>query len=153
MVLKNIWRQLRERLGDSSALDDGASEADVEYAAAALMIEMCEADLAVAPDELRVVSQALSEVFGLGPARVSELIAAAKSRSQQDVSYYPHVEVVNQLCGPVEKERIVECLWKVAAADGRIDKYEEHYLRRLCQLLHLPHRVFIQTKHRILDPG
>ena len=34
----------------------------------------------------------------------------------------------------------------VAYADGHVDKYEEHYLRKLGNLLYVPHSVFIQTK-------
>ncbi len=151
MVFKNIWHQLRSRLGDPAADEDGDAERDVEFAAAALMIEMCEADLSTAPSELDAVARALEKEFALPRARVEELIAQARTQSRRDVSYYPHVEVVNELCGLEEKERIVECLWRIAAADGRLDKYEEHYLRRLCELLHVPHRLFVQTKHRVLD--
>lgn len=151
MVLKDIWQQLRTRLGDPAADDGGDPERDVEFAAAALMIEMCEADLKTAPSELDAVARALEQEFALPRARVEELIGQARARSRREVSYYPHVEVVNELCGVEEKERIVECLWRIAAADGRVDKYEEHYLRRLCELLHLPHRLFMQTKHRVLD--
>jgi len=39
---------------------------------------------------------------------------------------------------------------KMAYADHELDKYEEHLLRRLAELLHVPHKDFIQTKHKTL---
>ena len=41
----------------------------------------------------------------------------------------------------------MEQLWRVAWADGRIDRYEEQILRRVADLIHLRHGEFIQAKH------
>ena len=35
-----------------------------------------------------------------------------------------------------------------AFADGEVDKYEEHLIRRISDLLHVPHRQFIAAKLR-----
>ena len=40
-------------------------------------------------------------------------------------------------------------LWRVAFADGRIDKYEEHLVRKAADLLYVPHRHFIRAKLKI----
>lgn len=147
--MKKIWQELKQVLG-GEAEETVGSEQGAQYAAAALMIEMCESDLHTDPKELAAVAESLRAVFALDPSEVDRLMRRASRTNESDVSYYPHVERVNELCGPEEKRAIVECLWRVAAADGRIDKYEEHYLRRLCELIHVPHRVFIQARHRIL---
>jgi len=41
----------------------------------------------------------------------------------------------------------------VAFADGRIDKYEEHLIRRMADLLHLNHREYMQARHRAEEQG
>jgi len=115
------------------------------------MIEMCEADFSTDPEELDAVAKALREVFQLGDGVVQQLIEDSRRNNDAEISYFPHVETVNRLCGQDEKSAIVRSLWKVAAADGEIDKYEEHYLRRLCELIHVPHRVFLQTRNQVLD--
>ena len=43
---------------------------------------------------------------------------------------------------------MVELLWRVAYADGDLDKYEEHLVRRIADLIHVPHSVFIRMKHK-----
>lgn len=145
--MKKIWQDLRTALGASNPADDDAEVA--HYAAAALMIEMCEADLQTDPAELEAVASSLESVFALSHDEIQGLIREARRNNRADISYFPHVETVNRLCGPDEKARIVTCLWQVAAADGQLDKYEEHYLRRLCELIHVPHRLFIQTRHEV----
>jgi len=37
-------------------------------------------------------------------------------------------------------------MWEVAYADGRIDRYEEHLIRKISELLHLSHKDFITGK-------
>ena len=41
-------------------------------------------------------------------------------------------------------------LWEVAYADGRIDKYEEHLLRRLVDLLHIPMADYIRAREAVV---
>ena len=36
--------------------------------------------------------------------------------------------------------------WKVAKADNVIDKYEEHRIRKLSELLYINHTEFIKAK-------
>lgn len=145
--MKRIWEELKSALGTSAPDNDEAQVA--HHAAAALMIEMCEADMKTEPEELAAVADALSKVFDLEPKEIDRLVRQARRNNHAEISYYPHVETVNRLCGPEEKTQIVRSLWQVAAADGRLDKYEEHYLRRLCELIHVPHRLFVQTRHEV----
>jgi uncharacterized tellurite resistance protein B-like protein len=42
-------------------------------------------------------------------------------------------------------------LWQVAYADGSLDPYEEALVRKIADLIYVPHREFIQAKHRIQE--
>jgi len=46
---------------------------------------------------------------------------------------------------------VVEMLWRVAFADGRIDRYEEALVRKIAELIYVPHRDFIRARHRVQD--
>ena len=39
-------------------------------------------------------------------------------------------------------------MWKMAFADGSIDRYEEHLIRRVSDLIYVPHVNFIEAKHK-----
>ena len=41
---------------------------------------------------------------------------------------------------------IIEYLWRVAYADAYIHKYEEYYIRKIADLLHVSHSDYIKTK-------
>ena len=142
-----FWKELTRKLGFEEAAAD--EERSASLAAAALLLEMTEADMEVTPEERNAVRVALAQTFGLDEASIDETMRQAVRQIDREVSYFPHVETINDLCGPEDKERIVEQMWRVAFADGSLDKYEEHYLRRLCELLHVPHRTFIQARHRV----
>ena len=58
---------------------------------------------------------------------------------------------LHEFTGLVNKEwdkkiKLLQALWKVANADNKIDKYEEYYIRKIKDLLHLSDQDFIQAK-------
>ena len=65
----------------------------------------------------------------------------AKSRADASTSLFEFTSVLNQGCTPEQKVQIVRELWKVAYADGQLDRYEEHFVRRAAELLYVPTRT------------
>ena len=45
-----------------------------------------------------------------------------------------------------DKLDLIRNLWKVAYADGNLDKYEEHLLRKISDLIHVSHSDYINIK-------
>ena len=120
----------------------------LHLATAVLMIEIGRADFQIHEAELAVVADALQQRFGLSPAEQAELLELAHQQSQDSHSLHPFLRRINRHFDPQQKAEIVEDLWRVAFADGRLDKYEEYHIRRIADLLHLPHSAFIRAKHR-----
>jgi uncharacterized tellurite resistance protein B-like protein len=56
--------------------------------------------------------------------------------------------VINRHLSPIEKLRIVEYMWQVAYADGRISADENHLMSKIASLLFIPHADFILAKMR-----
>lgn len=121
----------------------------LELAAAALLVEVARADYHVGDDEEAAIGALLRETLDLDDEEIESLIELAHENSRHAVGLHPFTSVVHDRFAPEEKVRLFECLWRVAFADGNVDKYEEHMLRRIAKLLHLPHRDFIQTKLRV----
>ena len=44
------------------------------------------------------------------------------------------------------KVRVVEMMWQLVYADGDKDRYEEHLIRQVAELLYLSHAEFIQAR-------
>lgn len=123
---------------------------EVSLATACLMVELCQMDDHTSDEELIEVTRALKKTLDLSDALIQSLIEQARLRHDRDTSFYPYVTLVNEQLTADEKASLMRRMWRVAMADGQVDKYEEHYLRRLNDLLKLPKRTFLQTRHSVL---
>ena len=126
-----------------------AEKPSLELAAAALLVEVARADHQVDEDEEQAIAQLLEHTLNLGADEVESIIELAHEHSRDAVGLHSFTSVVHDRFDAQEKVLLFECLWRVAFADGSIDKYEEHMLRRIAELLHVPHRDFIRTKLRV----
>jgi uncharacterized tellurite resistance protein B-like protein len=130
-----------------------ARERALRLAAAALLFEIVRADGSVAGEELTVMRAALQSTFDLSPEQTGELVRLAEEQSKAASSLYEFTSLVDAGLDAAQKKRIVELLWLVAFADGRKDAHEEHLVRRIAGLLHVPHPDFIDAKLRARAHG
>ncbi len=147
-MLEQLRRLLEGRLRPALEAPERADEQALRLAAAALLVEVARADYDVDPGELETVEDAVREAFGLDAESAEALVAMARAEAEDAVSLYQFTSEINRRFDPAAKRRLVELLWRVAFADGRLDRYEEHLIRRIADLLHLPHRDFIRAKLR-----
>ncbi len=135
-------RQLFDPVGAGTAPEPPSPA----LAAAALLVEVARADYHVDDEETRQIAGVMRDTLGLAGEELESLLELAHEHSRDAVGLHPFTSVVHERFGDGEKRELFVCLWRVAFADGRIDKYEEHLLRRIADLLHVPHRDFIRTR-------
>ena len=100
------------------------------------MLEVAEADYVDEPEETQAILKALEAEFGLTHRTVTDLLERARKESAGASDMFP---TMNQRLDHEQKCRILTAMWRVAFADGNVDKYEEHLIRRVHELLHLDH--------------
>ncbi len=128
--------------------DPTSHERSLRLSAAVLMVEVMRADFDSAPEE-RARAQALIEsCYGLDASETAELIELAEAEADRATSLHEFTRRLTDHLDPEQREHLIELLWDLAYADGRIDKYEEYLLRRIADLLYVPHSAFIRAKHR-----
>ena len=125
-------------------------ERRLQMATAALMVEMLHVDEHVTTEEDEKLRHILKQRFHLDMSEIEILIELAHSEKHAATDYYTFTSLLNEHYTQQQKIRLVEDLWQLAYADKHLDKYEEHLLRRLAELLHVPHQDFIRTKHKTL---
>lgn len=118
-------------------------------ATAALLFEMSRADFKVSEKERRHVEKLVQDTFDLSAGETAELLALAEAEAEEATSLFQFTSLINEHFEAHEKVEVVELLWRVAYADGRLDKYEEHLVRNVAELIHVPHREFMKAKHRV----
>jgi uncharacterized tellurite resistance protein B-like protein len=120
----------------------------IQVATAALLIEMTRMDGQAQEAERARVKRAIETKFELPPEEITELLRLAEQEAHEATDYYQFTSLVKQRFTPAEKERLIEHLWAVAYADGHLNPYEEHLVRKIADLIYVPHAVFIAAKLR-----
>jgi uncharacterized tellurite resistance protein B-like protein len=121
-----------------------------ELASAALLIEVARADFEITPEELARLIGLLATTFDMSPADVELVTQQANDQVENAVSLHDFTRVINEHCSPEERNELIGLMWDVAAADGDLSKYEDHLIRRVADLLYVPHQEFIRLKHQAL---
>ena len=125
------------------------TERSYKFATAMLLLEMTRADFEVKETELSAVSSAIQRGFELSDEDTRELLELAESEIDQATSLYEFTHQINNELSNEKKRYIVELLWRVAYADGELDKYEDNFVRKIAELLHVRHSELIKAKHRV----
>lgn len=121
----------------------------VQRACCRLMLEVARLDPAGVERKREAVARAMREQFGTQVEELASMIADAARPENRLTSYYRPVALINSRCGAAEKARLIERLWRIAMADGGIDMYEEHLVRKLADLLYVAHADFILARRRV----
>jgi uncharacterized tellurite resistance protein B-like protein len=148
-VLGSLKRLFEERVAPEVAKSSSeAREHGLRLAAAALLFEVVRADGTAKDEELTIMRAAVQSTFGLARDEADELVHLAEKASRDAASLYEFTSLVDRELPFDEKKRLVELLWLVAFADAEKDAQEEHIVRRVAALLHVPHPDFIDAKIR-----
>jgi uncharacterized tellurite resistance protein B-like protein len=141
-------RDLFEATPPADRAEPGAERRPLQVAVAALLYEAARADYAEDTIEDSAAYAALGEIFGLDPGKCRALLEEGRARARQLTSFYAPVNVIKRDF-PLEKRiLLVECLWRVTFADGRLDPYEDHYVRKIARLLYLSNTQCVLARNR-----
>ena len=124
---------------------------DEALSVALLLLELARADYEFPEVERQRIVELLAQRYNLDNARTEALLQQAQAAGSEAVSLYDYVQALNARYGPEGKLELMELLWEVAYADGRLDANEEHLLRKLAGLLYVPDSDFIRTKLRVAE--
>ena len=113
---------------------------------AALLIEVARADYDWVKEEEHALVDQLVSILDLSREEVNGLIVVAENTVEESTSLYDFTSVINENLTKQQKFSLLHGMWKVALADGNLDRYEEHLIRKVADLLHLPHADYIKAK-------
>ncbi len=149
-MFKAISEFVQEKIskGNEEEIDE---QQILHLASTALLLEVSRADFDIQGEELTSIAKSLSERFNFSDEAANNLINLARTEQDTHVSIHPFIKIINDSCSAEEKKVLLEDLWRVAYADDKLDKYEEYQIRKIADLLYIPHSVFIQTKLNVTD--
>ena len=146
-MLKKIKVYISDFSKESTETINEEEERDIiNSACAALLIETALADKVFNEEEMESMKKTLREVYGINEENLEELINESKEKVSESTSLYEYTRLINDLCKYEDKLRLIINLWTIAYSDNQLDKYEEHLIRKISDLLHINHSDFIQQK-------
>ena len=145
-MLKHIKTFFDQHLAPGSVTNDAHSEHVLRLAIAALLLEMTHMDGEVWQEQREAVETAVLEHFDLAEDETKELLELAEEERYESTDYYQFTSLINSNYTAELKVSLVELLWRIAYANETLHKYEEHLVRKIADLLHVPHSAFIAAK-------
>ena len=124
---------------------------ELHLAAAALMVEAAQMDDEFDADERATVQRLVAKRFGLSREESESLVEAAEARIAAASQLHGFTRVIKDAFSQDERVELLEMLWEVAYADGRLHDHEANLMRRITGLLHVPDRESGRARKRVLE--
>ena len=145
-MLNKLSDFLSTLIAPSSA--EGHPEHTLQLATAVLLIEVMRSDADSTDDERAAILNILKERFHLSDAEVAQLSELGHQTVKAANDLHQFTALINRELELSEKVRIIEYMWQVAYADRQISAHENHLMRRIADLLHIPHGDNVAAKMR-----
>jgi len=123
-----------------------ANISSINIACSSLLIEVALSDKDFDEEEIKSMTKALTNTYEISKETVLELIDNAQLTVKESTSLYSYTREVNDSFTYDKKLILIDNLWAIAYADGNLDKYEEHLIRKISDLLYVSHSDFIDIK-------
>ena len=146
--------KIKDLIGNFSKTEELNEEPDLSMlnsACAALLVEIAFADKDFEEREKQSLKESLIQTYDIEESAVQEIIDDAQQAVNESTSLYAYTRIVNDEFEYNDKLDLLRNLWKVAYSDGNLDKYEEHLIRKILDLIHISHSDYINIKLEIRD--
>ena len=118
----------------------------LELSCAALMFEVARSDFAIDETERESIRLLLTENFALSDEDVATVTEEAADNVDAATCLFEFTRTINEIATVEQKRQLLTMMWRVALADDALSRYEEHVIRKVADLLYLPHNDFMLAK-------
>ena len=139
--IKSIFSSTSEEITEKEQVSQ-----KIDKTCAALIIEVALADKVFDESEVNLLKEMLLKAYTLDADDIEDLIKNAEKVVEESTSLYEYTREVNDNFDYESKLNLVDQLWRIVFADGHLDKFEEHVVRKIADLIHISHNDFIQSK-------
>jgi uncharacterized tellurite resistance protein B-like protein len=120
----------------------------IMVATCALLLEIAAIDGEFSSHEQEVILSILKNDYKMGDDEAASLVEAAQAQREHSIDLWRFTKLINQNFSEEERVHVIELVWKVIYADGRLDGHEDHLVHGMANLLRLSHSQLIAAKLR-----
>ena len=144
-------RKIKDFLGlEDKELAEIKDSDQIEYAAAALLIEVATVDKKFDLGERAKILEYVKEKFSLEDNVAHKLISKAEAEVEGAVQLYGVTKALRNGLDYKDRIELMECLWMVAYADGEADPFEDQLMRRIGELIYVTDRDRGEARKRAI---
>jgi uncharacterized tellurite resistance protein B-like protein len=142
-------RTFFSELAGGAKPQDRFEDNDYRLAAAALLIHVTGIDGAISEAERQKLHAVLKQRFDLDDAATAALIDEATVIEGEAVDLYRFTSLLNRALDDEGRHRIVEMMWEIIYADGRVSEFEDNVVWRVADLLNVPSRDRLELRRQV----
>tara|TARA_B100000902_G_scaffold399120_1_gene468527 strand:+ start:4568 stop:4987 length:420 start_codon:yes stop_codon:yes gene_type:complete len=135
-MIKNLFKR------KSSIANINIHEADI---ALRLMFEIAISDGKLEASELQLIKKRAAMSVEEDET-ISSIIKKIIDESENSVSLYPTVKIINETFKKEDKLELLEILWELVTIDEMVDPYEENLYFKIADLIKIPRSKANQIK-------
>jgi uncharacterized tellurite resistance protein B-like protein len=147
-------RNWKERLLKSLTVESVQGESErfdrIQIASCVILLEVAKFDYDFSSIEKETTKAILKNEFAIPEDAIEDLMKISEEKREDSVDLWEFTNVINKNFPREEKIKIIEAAWKIIYADDKLDKYENHYVHILADLLRLRHDELIDAKLNVL---
>ena len=148
-MLDMVKKFIQKGVLDETEMQDGNSAERIRVATCALLLEVANSDDEFSESEREHIVRILTKDFQLSHEDAQELMQLSERERKESIDLWQFTNQINEHYSLNEKIKIIEMVWKVIYADGKLDKYEDHLAHKLSRLLRLTHDQLIEAKLKV----
>jgi uncharacterized tellurite resistance protein B-like protein len=122
---------------------------DYRLAAAALLVHTAAIDGDMSQARRAQLHAVIKRQFGLDEASTDELVAEATEAEHEAIDLYHFTRALNRSLDEAGRRRIVEMMWEIIYADGRVSEFDSNLVWRAADLLGVSSRERIELGHEV----
>jgi uncharacterized tellurite resistance protein B-like protein len=134
----------------SSVVSSSSGENELAIAAIAVLIEAAVMDGEFDDKERHVIANLISSHFGLDDEETQALIDTGEKAAEQSNQLFAFASIIKKGFEVEDRIKMIEMLWDVACADGKVHDYEANLVRRVSGLIHVTDREGGQARKRAM---
>lgn len=122
---------------------------DTRLAACALLLELAHADHELSQAEELHIQNAVVRQFRVDPKEADALLELAEKEREQATDLWQFTSLIKENYSRGQKMVLLEIMWGVVYADGKLASREEYLMRKICHLLDLEPGYLAEVKKRV----
>jgi uncharacterized tellurite resistance protein B-like protein len=148
-VMFQSFRKFLSEVSDGEKHPTHFGHNDYRLAVAALLVHAAAIDGDVSDVERDKLHVLIKQQFDLDEATTEELLVEATQAENESIDLYHFTSLINRSLDEDGRRRVVEMMWEIAYADGKVDEFESNLIWRAADLLGISSRERIELGQRV----